>query len=492
MKNFIRVDDWKCTKEDCKVQFDGKLIIIPFDKIFNRENIVALNNFVIKKESYVKQLPAITNYINYFIKYYDTNNELILSYLRLKFMIDDKKSKISLNSFIQILYSILFTDEMKEKIQKMVEDNYYIDLSSKDDKKYNESLEFTQEHAKLMMSISICMKIMVPVLFHYVNTYNLTKKKNYLFRFYEGLFTLFDTDIDIYTKLYISIYSKVKVNFHHNQVIWNQREVFGVEPLTHIDELLKEKIISETMFKYAFNKNIISFNYVVLDKQLGYFLIEQYDKTRIEVSGVKDSEGLSGLDKLEMNATKIDESIIIMSELNIKETIKRLKKTMNISVSKDEIEYYKKNMKITKFQSQLVFYFYAKYFGGYRDINMLTRKQYLTLLILLKKRLEYQGNTYLPQVLSANIESRLNTRTIQNNKFLTKIETSSIYQSIIEDKFSTLKDINKPNLILNLLSTILNTTFSFVDYDYPEELGKPIEINQDVVSDEFLNFLNQI
>ena len=373
----------------------------------------------------------------------------------------------------------------------MVDDNYYVDLSSNSGIKYNESLEFTREHAIVMMQISVSMKLMVPVMFHYLNARNKIKNRQLIYRFYAGLFDLYGDDIDIYNKLYISIWSRVNVNYIRNKVIWEQREIFGTDPYTHMDELLKDKIISETMFKYTFDKNIISFNYVVLDKQLGYFLIEQYDQNRIELSARKDINGLSGLDKLEMNATKMDESTLILSEINIKKTLKRIKQKLKIDITKDEINYYKSNMKITKFQTQLVFYFYAKYFSGYRDLNLMNRTQYLKLLIMLKKRLEYQGYVYLPQILSANIESRLNTRTIQNNKFLKKIQTSSIYQSITTDKYSTLEDIDKSNLILNLLSTIINTTFTFVDYDHQDKLGEPIIINQDVVSDEFLNFLNQ-
>lgn len=491
MKNIIRVDEWKPAKSDMKVFCDGKLITIPFDRIFKRPNVTTLNNFIIKKESYVKKLPELCHYINYFIKFYDPDNELLMSYIKLKFIIDDKKTPISLNTFIKICYNILFNESIVSKIIQMVEDNYYVDLSSNTGIKYNESLEFTKEHAKVMMQISVSMKLLVPIMFHYLNAYNKIKNRKFIYRFYEGLFDLYGGEIDIYNKLYISIWSRVNVNYIRNKVIWEQREIFGTDPLTHMDELLKDKIISETMFKYTFDKNIISFNYVVLDKQLGYFLIEQYDQNRIELSARKDVNGLSGLDKLEMNATKMDESILILSEINIKKTIKRIQKKLNVEITKDEIDYYRNNMKITKFQTQLVFYFYARQFSGYRDLNLINRTQYLKLLIMLKKRLEYQGFVYLPQILSANIESRLNTRTIQNNKFLRKIQSSSIYQSITNDKYSTLEDIDKSNLILNLLSTILNTSFTFVDYRHQENLGEPIIVNQDMVSDEFLNFLNQ-
>lgn len=193
-----------------------------------------------------------------------------------------------------------------------------------------------------------------------------------------------------------------------------------------------------------------------------------------------------------MNSAKIDESLIILSSINIKKTIKKIKKKINIKIPKEELEFYKRNYKFNKFQVQLVYYSYAKYFGGYRDLNMLTREQYLELLILLKRKLQIQGNIYLPQLLSGNVESKLNTRTIQNTKFLMKIENSSLYQVLVNEKFSTLNELNKSNLILNLLSTLINTTFSFVDYDNPEKMGEVIEVNTDVLSDEFLNFLNQL
>ena len=505
--NFVKVDEWSPNEEDNIVKPDGKLMIIPFDKLFKREYIESINTFIIKKDSYVKRLNniikkdkntniksieyGICHYINYFLKFYDTNYEILFAYIKLKYLIDNKSTSIKLNAFIKLIYSILFTDSIISKISNMVEDNYYIEVSKKTDKKYNEAMKFTTEHAKIMMKISMSMKLMVPVMFHYINSNNLGKDKNYIFLFYQDLFNLYDKDVDIYNKLYMSTLAKVNFVYTKNKGIWEQREIFGTDPLLYINVLLKDKIISETMFKYTFNKNIISFNSVVLDKQLGYFLIEPYDYTPIELSNLKDSEGLSGLDKLEMNSSKIDESLIILSSINIKKTIKKIKKQININITKEELQFYKKHFKFNKFQVQLIFYNYAKYFGGYRDLNLLTRTQFLELMILLKKKLQILGNIYLPQILSANI-TKLNSRTIQNSKFLSKIENSSTYQVLIKEKFNTLEELNKSNLILKILSTAINSTFTYVDYDNKDKLNQQIEINEDVLSDEILSLLNQI
>jgi hypothetical protein len=507
-ENFVRVDEWLPHKEDCVVKYDGKLVVIPFDKIFNKKEISVLNTFNILKDSYVRQLNSITLYINYFIKYYDEDNDLLFAYLKLKSIADNKSNeRMSLPIFIQFVYNVLLTDSICDKIVDMVEDNYYVDVDNNTGKKYNEALEFTNEHAKVLMQISVAMKLMIPIMLHYINKIKYNKEKDrtknrkrnhlfsykaYMYKFYAGLFNIFGGDIDIYNKLWISTWSKINVHYNANKPIWDQRAIYGTTTVTHMDELLRDKIICENMFKYTFNKNAISFNHVVLRNQLGFFICEKYQTNRIELSSKKDVSGLSGLDKLEMNTIKLDESVAILSEMNIKTTIKSIEKQMRMKVSKDELQYYQKHLTITKFQVQLCQYFYARIFGGYRDLSFLTRKNYLKLLILLKKRLRLQGMMYLPDILTSNIDGRLNARTIRNDKFLSKIEQTPLYRSIVDNKYSVLDDINKGDLIIGLLSTLINTKFTIVDYDNEDKLGETIEVNQDAISDEFLNYLNQL
>lgn len=168
-------------------------------------------------------------------------------------------------------------------------------------------------------------------------------------------------------------------------------------------------------------------------------------------------------------------------------------KRSNIFVSNDEVQFYKDFYKFDKFQVNLVKYYYARYFNGFRDLNMLTRDQYVKLLIILKRRLQSQGYLFLPFILSGNIKNKLNTRTIQNKKFIMKVETSTLYQELINNKFAYIMDLKEDNsMILNIISTVLNTAFSYVEYDAPYLLGEQIETIPDVVCEEMLTYLNQI
>lgn len=515
-KKIPRVDEWMPTSEDSLIKYDGKLIIAPFDKIFNKPAVSILNTFNIIKNSYVAKLDMITNYINYFIKYYDEDNELLVAYLKLKAFADNKGYAVAtrrdsldggLSRYIQYVYHILMSESIQNKINKMVEDNYYLDIESKDDKQYSVALEFTTHHAEILMRISIAMKLMIPPMFHYINKMKVgldrmrTKTndqqyqftyKDYIFRFYQGLFEVFsDDDVDIYNKLWLSCCSRINVHHNSNKLTWEQRVIYATTPATQTQEMFKDRIVCETMFQYVFNKNIIAFNHVILRNQLTYFSYERYSRNRIELSHVKDADGLSGLDKLEMNLIKLDESVSIMSDVNIKETIKYIANRMHMKVKKKEIRYYMEHVAVSKFQVQLCHYFYAKEFGGYRDLVFLSKHQYFKLIILLKRRLRAQGMIYLPEILTANIEGRLNARTIRNDKFLSKIKASDLYNEIVENKYSELNETGN-NTILNILSTLINTKFRVVDYDNPDKLGELIEVNQDVISDEFLSFVNQI
>lgn len=497
MSNKIKVEEWIASPKENIVKHDGKVMVIPFDEIFNKSND-SLNVFVIKKEAYTNNLPMICHYINYFINFYDDNDELLLAYLRLQFLIDTKKKVFkSHKHFIKCMYETIMTDSIIKKIDQMVEDNYDIDVESNNDNTaYSEELKYTNEHTKILLKISTGMKLLVPVIFNYISCKNIDNYEKFLFKCYFELFNIYgdlgNGEDNIYDKLYITVMTRVKSNVGKNKGSWYQHEILGDDPLTYTDELFKDRFICGLMFKYSFGGNIISLNSKVIDNQLVFFIKQKYDYDLKEASHIVENDGLSNIDKMEMSSAKLDESTVIMSSINIKHTMKKLLKQMRCEISKEEIKYYKKNHKINKFQSQLVLYFFSKYFGGFRDLHLLTETQYITLLILLKKRLQVFGNIYLPQLLSGNIAGRLSTRTIQNNKFVTRVESSDLYIRLMESKFSTLAEIGKPKLILNMMSTLLNTTFTFVDYDNPELLGQKIEINPDIVCDEFLNFLNQI
>ena len=492
----IPVDEWKPNKEDCIMTYSGKTIIIPFDRLISGVKTKARNTFYVSyKDSYVKKFDLISQYINYFIKFYD-DGELIMIYLHLKYFIDTKDNKPNRDSFIKYLYETFVTPSMYSKIVKFIDDNYRIDLSqNKDDnKQYSESLEFTNHHAKLLILISTFIKMMIPVISHYISTIKGKSESKFLILYYKPLFDIVEKieHVDLYAKLFNSINVKVNFNESKNRIIWAKYEANSIDTVSYTEELLDKNLIVDNIFKYIFTKSIISFNSVILKTQLQYRCIKNFGITMREISTEKDSEGLSYLDKLEMNTIKIDENLIILSKVNIDTTIKRIKKKLNIRLPKEEVEYYLINTKINKISKSIVFYYYAKYFGGFNDLLHINQKQYMKLMVLMKKRMEILGYKYLPLIISANTEGRINNRLLYNSKFIDEVTSSDVYHNLIENKYNTVISTEKKNMLINLLVIIINTQFSYCEYDSPELLGTYITIDNDILWQEYIDFVNQI
>ena len=203
-----------------------------------------------------------------------------------------------------------------------------------------------------------------------------------------------------------------------------------------------------------------------------------------------------------MNSTKIDEGVISLADINIRLTIERIKRDIDVPISDEEIDYYITHHKPDKIQIQLVSAYYTKYFGSYRDLNLLTRRDYITLLLLLKKKLlielgyetDENGEIHyasLPYILTGNLVDKVNTRIIRNNKFIAKIEESYMYNELITKKYALLESI-KPESIKQLLSSIVNTRFKYVTWEYPELIGTEIVYPEDKISHELLFLLNSI
>lgn len=255
-----KITTWKPTKEDMVTSSDGKIFIIFFEKLFPMDpGIAVYDRFFIKKGSYEKQLETITKYINFFMKFYDPDKEMALAYLKIKYALDKEKrfNESNPEQLIDLIYDVLFSDSIIANINRMVEDNYLDDIESDDakyagkEKKHLESLEFTNQHIKILLRISFGMKAMSPILFHYlsINVIKLDRDSDLIYRFYKRLFDIFSDGINMYNKLFVYVKAKVLESKSHNAPIFEQRDILGSDEYMVIDKFLKKVLISENVVK---------------------------------------------------------------------------------------------------------------------------------------------------------------------------------------------------------------------------------------------------
>ena len=522
------INTWRPKKSEVITESDGNIFIVNFDKVFHDPNAAKYNKFCVKKSSYEEHLKIYAQYINYFINKYDTENELVSAYFKLKYMLDAENmfTKDNPYALIEAIYDIIFTPSICDKIIRMVHDNYLDDIERPSDEdykkgaenKYLESLEFKNIHIEILLRISTAFKIITPVMYHYftknrIKPDDLTQKRDIsiVYDFHKPALKLFQGDVDIFNKLFVYVKRKVVDSCFHNEKIFRQREIFGDDPGLLIEKFVKKQLIAENIVKYKFNKNWdpkkkkydenpIGLNKTIMKYQLFFFVKETYSKTLTEMTNTRDSEGLSASDKMEMNLSKMDKGILVMSEVNIKDTIRRLREQYGVAISEEEIDYYIKHQKPSDIQTHLMRSLYTKEFMSYRDQYIVPNRQSTILKIILKKRLIADAvcspnkefdDVVLPYILTGNVSGKVNTRMVRNSKLLAKIEEDSDYQYLVNYKYKELEEL-EPGYIKSLLSTFIYTKFTYVCYEAPELLGVEINAPEDQICHELIQYLKMV
>lgn len=478
---------------------NGKNVIVTFDKCFEQDS-PDLNNFIITKSAYSKNLDSVCRYANTFFKLYDTDKEFLTGLLCIKYQIDNQNIHYSYKTFLSDIAELLLTDSVIEKIFEMVEDYYSIDLSPSDEVKDIDlhALQFLNEHGKALMALSIAYKLTIPVVCHYyyvnnermaelarIRGENETTIKDYLYQVFASYFPLFQGDSELFNKLAVTVNSHLTETRTSDKTLWNRARNKKLTPTIYTDRLIAAVVV-DLLPKAIFKKNFIFLIQVAVPYQIRQTLLakDKYDYCDISTSSKTDE--LSGLEKLEANNARISDLDIVISSVNIKETIKKIERRFKVHIEPDEIAYYKEHLKSFTF-SDTILQFFAKYFGGYYDLKTISKKYYIRLMIIFKKIMKNMGFIYINQIMTGNLSKTIKRRKI-STKQLKKIEQSPKFQKLMKQYSMGMETENNP--VLRNIAMLINTPIEYCDYENPEMYGMPIQVDIDIAVSEYLRFLS--
>ena len=236
----------------------------------------------------------------------------------------------------------------------------------------------------------------------------------------------------------------------------------------------------------------MSFITSIIESQLHYTIeIVQYKEDVISLDFGTGPEGLSNIDKIEQLQAKTDESQNIRLDLGIEDTMDKLLKKVG-PISDEEIEYYKKYALYNdKFHTDLLRNYFAKYFDGYSELKVANILTNVELIIIAKRLLEAEGYEQLPWLMSSVPYGKISRRLLRNRRFIDKLKASEKYKNIMEKKYKALKGFQDDEPLI-LISMVLNNTYRFVEFDQRELTGEIIPFDEDIISDEILQFIESI
>lgn len=497
------VDEWQPDPQDIYFTNRKDIIVAPISNYYHLEDgNTRINYFWIKPKKSYNSDPLRDHcclYLNYFEKFYDPEKEYFTNMALIKFYID-YYPEYNFNNFIydinryiiQSNYENGNKESILNKISKMVEHNYSLQLSYKSNN--NPQLQYTDEHAKALLKASILMNMCIPLITHFAYERKISDIDEYLLDFYDYiLYNPHFAYVDIPSKLYETSISNVTKNAKNNAVIWAKQDIRGKDTITHSLTAVRN-IILNIMPKYTFSQNMVSLNYTSIQKSNKFQVTDiQFEYSYVPLSSSKreGEDSVSDFDRFEATTTRTSESAYLAIKFNCEYVMQKIEKEWG-PFDPDEIEFYKRELRndstgeiINAFQKQLVFNIFYKYFGDSISINSINVDDYVKLIISAKRILRNQDNmAFLPYIISGKVNKIVSRKTL-NKKEIAEMESSQYYPLVVK-KYSNPKIIQG---ILGTIATIITSSFTIIDYKDKDIHGVEIDPMTRIIIEEFLMYV---
>ena len=499
--NIPLVDRWDPLPEDEIVKKIPSALYMPIAEKLGQDpelnvhldifNLKSKRGYSIPKANFDMQ-EHFCKYINYFEKFYDPEHELLAAYAYIKATMDayPQYNKANLEWDIRRL---ILDSNIGKKVKEMNDANCVLELRSFDGEGRNIVLNYNNQHVHAMMEVSLFQVILIPLLTHFAFHRQVANIDEFLIYFYNILLREMHPEMDLVNKLYQTVMNGVMVNYKRNTKLWVKLEIAAVGVHEQAANILNNVII-QLFPKYTYIRNVVHFNHTSIEQTLSFKIVDgKYDYVFNRFNHDKrDDESSSDLDIFEAHMSKRNESLLLHNQVNYERVMETIDNEFG-PFDPEEIAYYQKELSkdavspVNELQRELVSYLFLRYFGDPSALKSLTLTGYIKLIIASRKILCEKGLYTMAAILSGKVVKRVNRNSV-NKKESTKIQSSPEYRKLI-DRYKSEKT---ENYIMALLSTILSSKFTCIDYHNQENTGAPIMSNSDVINDEFLRYVLMI
>ena len=468
----------------------------------------------VSKKSFINKLNNSLRYINYFIEYFDDDDELMSAYFNMMMQIMSVDVELDPETFIENLYSYFSTDSLIEKIAKMVEYNTSETLIKKTDKTYDESIQLTIDHLKAIMAVSCIHKFIIPIVGHYycmksryLKDAGISDKDLYIMAF-GSFMSVFDEyyDIELYEKLYCTAGTRIKKTINQEAAMWNRRYRFGTTMTSYANQLMKDFIVDISQ-KAVFSKSAIIFIHVCFDNSIRTELIQpdkwEFTEMKMEAND-SVNETMTRFDKWQTDKAFHSQKDRIRAFVSIKNAISWMGRRVGINFEKmestrakdvkktqqwkDELKFYRENIvqPMSNAQMYIIQLYYASAIGSISDCEMLEMSDVFKLILIMKRDFEARNFNYLRFFISSSMipaaDHRYNKRRLEK-----QFQMHPCYEDWI-DQYPDTKVFNLSRFY-DEIRPIVSTPIRVCDYDHADINGHMMSPNDTMVVDELIRMM---
>lgn len=482
----------------------GNLISAYHDEDDDGNNAIVnrLSYVEVGKKSFLNNINGVARYINYFIHYFDDDDELLMSYFYMMFSIMNTNIELSPSDFIENLKTYFGSPTMIDKVSAMVEYNTDKSLFSRSDKNvYDQSIQLTEDHLKAIMGLSCIHKFIIPIVSQYYNVkkndlkeYKLTDKGLYFYAF-TCFIQCFDEkyDISLYDKIYHTATTRISKTESHDQTMWGRRFRVGVSPVSFAGVLMRDLFIDISQ-KVIFNKSAIVFIHVCFDKAIRNELIQQdkYEYAEMEtIASDSVNETMSKWDQWQTANSTENQRNRFRTIASISDMIRRRASRIGLDFktksAREEIRFYRDNItRLEDSQLNLIQLYFSSDIKDASTMSNISRSDVNKLIMIMKRELEDANYVYIPQFISGKMDPSNAKR--YNKK---KIEKAFINHPCYDDwreQFGDIEDLMNVDRVYSVVKTLISCPMIVVDYQREELNGKKLAIDEASAVDEMVRF----
>lgn len=497
----------------------------------------------ISKQSFINNINLSLRYINYFIEYFDDDDELLNAYFQIMFMLHYKNLKMTVDDFVNHVLVWFATDSMFEKVIRMVEYNTDETLIKKSERVYDESIQLTIEHLKAIMGVSCFHRFVIPVVSHF---YTIRGKgqlggitdKDLYFRIFSSFIPMFDDfyGISLYSKIYHTATTRISKTENQENTMWKRRERFGVTTMSFTNDLMRE-YINEISQKTMFNQSAIVFLHVCFDKAIKNELLksDKYEMSDMRMEPSDNvNETISRFDRWMMDRTHHNEKDRLRAYVSIKDSVQRngLSVGINFQLAEEyrtdkmrleksypniddlrkalrkqypevygdvdfnylediinEYDYYTENVKTPLHDTQLyiIQLYFASKVSSSDEIKLLEMPDIIRFIMIMKRDLEKRNFVYLPFFISSELITT-SAKKITKKSLERVFKDHPSYGDFCDNYKDTFELLNMDKLI-GEMQVIVSTPLRIVDYKYIENRGNILNPSDIIVTNEFMRLL---
>ena len=448
-----------------EVSLDDGGIYIDFSTFYNRK-ITEYNFFsMTRKRNFAGMAERSAEAIATLLE--DSDFAWGLASLRFMISLPEGDPDYVSESDLPALVSDLFNDNVRQIIGEIVDAAYeaeQVDIDTEHGGKGNEELQFTNDHALIILRWSLACVVSAPIITAYMDEHDIQSRDsmNLIMGVFCGLLRVFepaDGQTDILAKIRKLVESRVLQTRYSDKVMWSYLRNIATDPYIFIDRLFR-KFITEGVPKLAQGTNVIKFFHTFLKNQIKFQFTAKFPISFKPIRpDVMDPEGVGAMEHLESELIRRDEAASVIADLSCSQALLETYREVGWEPTEEDVRHWcglVREYNINAWQKGMVTKFFLPRIGRVEHIKTRTLSDYVRMMLVTRRWLRDNDFPVLYDYMSSRVAEGVDARKLlARKKFVREFIDSAAYRELLGGCFATTsQSLIDSGVIIEMISAV--------------------------------------